>query len=187
MTAIRDWEKRIISRHRNKYWQIYSRNLICTFPVISKYGCYLEAKNTSYFQVTCNLRLPQLTIFATTLVHHFTCREQQTSTRKVNFKVFIYVYTFTTFSFTWINNFSWEYSRFMEKESKLYICWYHMSPLHFILINCLSSCKYLSFILSFVLFPNDVTFVTIRNRKGTWVKKLCDTHVFAWILYIKFN
>lgn len=36
MTAIRDWEKRIISRHRNKYWQIYSRNLICTFPVISK-------------------------------------------------------------------------------------------------------------------------------------------------------
>lgn len=36
MTAIRDWEKRTISRHRNKYWQIYSRNLICTFPVISK-------------------------------------------------------------------------------------------------------------------------------------------------------
>lgn len=36
MTAICDWEKRIISRHRNKYWQIYSRNLICTFPVISK-------------------------------------------------------------------------------------------------------------------------------------------------------
>lgn len=36
MTAICDCEKRIISRHWNKYWQIYSRNLICTFPVISK-------------------------------------------------------------------------------------------------------------------------------------------------------
>lgn len=85
-----------------------------------------------------------------------------------------------------INEFFWEYLWFMEKEFKLYICWYYMLLLYFILINCFLFCKYFLFILLFVLFFNDGIFVIIRNCKCIWVKKLCDIYVFVWILY-KFN